>query len=82
MGGYDGVYEIAKDFRNEGMDRTHNPEFTMMEVYVAYRDYLWMMGLVEQMIHSVAIALNGNAKVKLDKQDIDIHTPVETVGDL
>ena len=75
VGGYDGVYEIAKDFRNEGMDRTHNPEFTMMEVYVAYRDYLWMMGLVEQMIHSVAIALNGNAKVKLGEQDIDFTPP-------
>ena len=75
VGGYDGVYEIAKDFRNEGMDRTHNPEFTMMEVYVAYRDYLWMMGLVEQMIYSVALALNGNAKVKLGEHEIDFTPP-------
>ncbi len=75
VGGYDGVYEIAKDFRNEGMDRTHNPEFTMMEVYVAYQDYLWMMGLVEQMIYSVALALNGSAKVKLGEHEIDFTPP-------
>jgi lysyl-tRNA synthetase class 2 len=75
VGGYDGVYEIAKDFRNEGMDRTHNPEFTMLEVYVAYRDYLWMMGLVEQMIHSVGLALNGSAKVKLGEHVIDFTPP-------
>ena len=75
VGGYDGVYEIAKDFRNEGMDRTHNPEFTMMEVYVAYQDYLWMMWLVEQMIHSVALALNGSAKVTLGEHEIDFTPP-------
>ncbi|HTY10637.1 MAG TPA: lysine--tRNA ligase [Bacteroidota bacterium] len=75
VGGFDGVYEIAKDFRNEGMDRTHNPEFTMMEVYVAYRDYLWMMELVEQMIHSVAVALNGSAKVTLGDHEIDFTPP-------
>jgi lysyl-tRNA synthetase class 2 len=75
VGGYDGVYEIAKDFRNEGMDRTHNPEFTMLELYVAYHDYKWMMELVEQMIFSVAIALNGNAKVKLGEHEIDFTPP-------
>ena len=75
VGGYDGVYEIAKDFRNEGMDRTHNPEFTMMELYVAYRDYKWMMELVEQMIHSVAAALNGSAMVSLGEQKIDFTPP-------
>ena len=75
VGGYDGVYEIAKDFRNEGMDRTHNPEFTMMELYVAYHDYKWMMELVEQMIFSVAVALNGNAKVKLGEHEIDFTPP-------
>lgn len=75
VGGYDGVYEIAKDFRNEGMDRTHNPEFTMLELYVAYHDYKWMMELVEQMIFSVAVALNGNAKVKLGEQEIDFTPP-------
>lgn len=75
VGGFDGVYEIAKDFRNEGMDRTHNPEFTMMELYVAYKDYLWMMELVEQMIHSIAIALNGSASVKLGEHIIDFTPP-------
>lgn len=75
VGGYDGVYEIAKDFRNEGMDRTHNPEFTMLELYVAYHDYKWMMELVEQMIFSVAVALNGNAKVKLGEYEIDFAPP-------
>ena len=75
VGGYDGVYEIAKDFRNEGMDRTHNPEFTMLELYVAYHDYKWMMELVEQMIFSVAVSLNGNAKVKLGEHEIDFTPP-------
>jgi lysyl-tRNA synthetase class 2 len=75
VGGYDGVYEIAKDFRNEGMDRTHNPEFTMLELYVAYHDYRWMMELVEEMIHSVAVALNGSAKVRLGNHEIDFTPP-------
>lgn len=75
VGGFDGVYEIAKDFRNEGMDRTHNPEFTMLELYVAYQDYLWMMELVEQMVHSVSIALNGNASVTLGDNEIDFTPP-------
>lgn len=75
VGGFDGVYEIAKDFRNEGMDRTHNPEFTMMELYVAYRDYKWMMELVEQMVYSIAQALNSNAKVKLGENEIDFTPP-------
>lgn len=71
VGGFDGVYEIAKDFRNEGMDRTHNPEFTMMELYVAYKDYKWMMELVEQMIHSIAVTLNGSAFVQLGENEIN-----------
>ncbi len=75
VGGFDGVYEISKDFRNEGMDRTHNPEFTMLELYVAYHDYRWMMSLVEQMIHEVAVALNGGAKVKIGAQEIDFTPP-------
>lgn len=75
VGGFDGVYEISKDFRNEGMDRTHNPEFTMLELYVAYHDYRWMMSLVEQMIHEVAVALNGNAKVKIGNEEIDFTPP-------
>jgi len=69
------VYEIAKDFRNEGMDRTHNPEFTMLELYVAYKDYLWMMELVEQMIHSVAMTLNNSASVTLGENNVDFTPP-------
>ncbi len=75
VGGYDGVYEISKDFRNEGMDKSHNPEFTMLEVYVAYRDYLWMMGMVEEMIAGVARALNGSAAVEIGGQTIDFTPP-------
>lgn len=75
VGGYDGVYEIAKDFRNEGMDRTHNPEFTMLELYVAYRDYKWMMELVEQLIHAVALAVNGSPRVSLGGVEIDFTPP-------
>jgi lysyl-tRNA synthetase class 2 len=75
VGGFDGVYEIAKDFRNEGMDRTHNPEFTMMELYVAYKDYLWMMELVEQMVHSIAQTLNKSAVVQLGGNEINFTPP-------
>ena len=63
VGGFDGVYEFGKDFRNEGMDRTHNPEFTVMEIYVAYKDYIWMMGFVEEMLERVAKALHGKTEV-------------------
>ena len=62
VGGYDGVYEFSKDFRNEGMDRTHNPEFTVMEIYVAYKDYKWMMDFTEEMIEKVALDLHGTTK--------------------
>jgi lysyl-tRNA synthetase class 2 len=75
VGGYDGVYEIAKDFRNEGMDRNHNPEFTMLEVYVAYRDYIWMMGLVEDLVSQVALAVNGSMKISLGGTEIDFSPP-------
>jgi len=75
VGGYDGVYEISKDFRNEGMDRTHNPEFTMMELYVAYHDYKWMMNTVEELISSVAIAINGTAIAKLGDSEINFTPP-------
>jgi lysyl-tRNA synthetase class 2 len=75
VGGFDGVYEFAKDFRNEGMDRTHNPEFTMLEIYVAYKDYIWMMEMVEQMISRVAMAINGSMKVKLGEHEIDFTPP-------
>jgi lysyl-tRNA synthetase, class II len=75
VGGYDGVYEISKDFRNEGMDRTHNPEFTMMELYVAYHDYKWMMSLVEELISTVATAINGTPIAKLGENEIDFTPP-------
>ncbi|MEO6167488.1 MAG: lysine--tRNA ligase [Chitinophagales bacterium] len=75
VGGYDGVFEFAKDFRNEGMDRTHNPEFTMMELYVAYKDYYWMMDLVEEMVERIAIALHGTTKVRVGTHEIDFKRP-------
>ena len=75
VGGYDGVYEIAKDFRNEGMDRSHNPEFTMLELYVPYRDYRWMMTLVEELIAAVAQAVNGSTTVAAGKETIDFAPP-------
>ncbi len=75
VGGYDGVYEFAKDFRNEGMDRSHNPEFTMLELYVAYRDYLWMMDLVEELLHSVAVSVNGSSVVNVGEREIDFKRP-------
>jgi len=75
VGGFDGVYEIAKDFRNEGMDRFHNPEFTMLELYVAYQDYFWMMELVEELIGRIAEALHGTRKVIVGNQVIDFTPP-------
>jgi lysyl-tRNA synthetase, class II len=75
VGGYDGVYEFAKDFRNEGMDRTHNPEFTVMELYVAYKDYYWMMDLVEEVVEKIALALHGSTKVKNGENIIDFQRP-------
>lgn len=75
VGGFDGVFEFAKDFRNEGMDRTHNPEFTMLEVYVAYKDYIWMMEMVEQMISRVAMAINGSMKAVAGTSEIDFTPP-------
>ncbi len=71
VGGYGGVYEFAKDFRNEGMDRTHNPEFTAMEIYVAYKDYNWMMCFLEQMLSEVAQTVNGTTKVTINGTDVD-----------
>ncbi len=75
VGGFDGVYEFAKDFRNEGMDRTHNPEFTVMEIYVAYKDYLWMMEFTEEMLEKVAITLHGTTKVKIGENEVDFKAP-------
>ncbi len=71
VGGYGGVYEFAKDFRNEGMDRTHNPEFTAMEIYVAYKDYNWMMCFVEQMLSKVAMAVNGKTTVEINGNEVE-----------
>ena len=71
VGGYNGVYEFAKDFRNEGMDKTHNPEFTCMEIYVAYKDYNWMMCFVEQMLAKIAVAVNGSTKVNIGGNEVD-----------
>lgn len=75
VGGFDGVYEFSKDFRNEGMDRFHNPEFTQMELYVAYKDYDWMMNLVEEMVEAVAIALHGTTQVQVGENIIDFKRP-------
>ena len=75
VGGYKGVFEFSKDFRNEGMDRFHNPEFTQMELYVAYKDYEWMMNLVEEMVEKVALALHGSTQVKVGENVIDFKRP-------
>lgn len=75
VGGFDGVYEFAKDFRNEGMDRTHNPEFTVLEIYVAYKDYNWMMDFTEEMIEKVALDLNGTTKTIIGNKEIDFKRP-------
>jgi lysyl-tRNA synthetase class 2 len=75
VGGYDGVFEFAKDFRNEGMSRFHNPEFTQMELYVAYKDYEWMMNLVEEMVEQIALDLHGTTKVKVGENTIDFKRP-------
>ncbi|MDR1054287.1 MAG: lysine--tRNA ligase [Prevotellaceae bacterium] len=75
VGGFDGVYEFSKDFRNEGMDRFHNPEFTQMELYVAYKDYKWMMNTVEEMVEKIAIDLHGITKVQVGENLIDFKRP-------
>jgi lysyl-tRNA synthetase, class II len=79
VGGFDGVYEFAKDFRNEGLDRTHNPEFTLMEIYVAYKDYKWMMEFTEQMIAKVCEDLHGNTSVQFGSKKIDFTPPFKRV---
>ena len=73
VGGFPGVYEFAKDFRNEGMDKTHNPEFTCMEIYVAYKDYFWMMEFVEKMLERIALRVNGNTVVDIAGQKVDFR---------
>jgi len=79
VGGFDGVYEFSRNFRNEGMDRTHNPEFTVMEIYVAYTDYKWMMEFTEQMLEHVALKVNGTTKVKVGENEIDFKAPYKRV---
>ncbi|MCR9014639.1 lysine--tRNA ligase [Aquiflexum gelatinilyticum] len=75
VGGFEGVYEFGKMFRNEGMDRTHNPEFTSMEIYVAYKDYIWMMEMVEDLIEKVTLSIHGNTVVKVADKEIDFAGP-------
>ena len=79
VGGFDGVYEFSKNFRNEGMDRTHNPEFTAMEIYVAYKDYNWMMAFCEQLLEHCAIAVNGTTKTTFGGHEIDFKAPYARV---
>ena len=79
VGGFDGVYEFSKNFRNEGMDRTHNPEFTAMEIYVAYKDYNWMMGFCEQLLEFCANAVNGTTKATFGAHEIDFKAPYPRV---
>ncbi len=79
VGGFDGVYEFSKNFRNEGMDRTHNPEFTAMEIYVAYKDYNWMMEFCEQLLEHCAIAVNGTTTATFDGHEIDFKAPYARV---
>ena len=79
VGGFDGVYEFAKDFRNEGMDKTHNPEFTVMELYVAYKDYHWMMETTEALLEKVAVAANGVVAVVVGENTIDFKAPYPRV---
>ncbi len=75
VGGFDGVYEFGKNFRNEGMDRTHNPEFTCMEIYIAYKDYRWMMEFTENMLERIALAVNGTTEVEIDGKQISFKAP-------
>jgi len=80
VGGFDGVYEFAKDFRNEGMDRTHNPEFTVMEMYAAYKDYNWMMDTTEQLLEKIAMKLHGTTEVEFNGKMIDYKAPYKRIG--
>ena len=79
VGGFDGVYEFSKDFRNEGMDRTHNPEFTVMELYVAYKDYNWMMDTTEKLLEKIALDTNNSTKITVGKHEIEFKAPYARV---
>jgi lysyl-tRNA synthetase class 2 len=80
VAGFDGVYEFGKMFRNEGMDRTHNPEFTSMEIYVAYKDYIWMMGMVEECLEKVTTAIHGKTKIQIGENQIEFAGPYEKLS--
>lgn len=80
VGGFDGVYEFSRNFRNEGMDRTHNPEFTVMEIYVAYKDYLWMMDFTEKMLEHVCLAAHGTTEVKFGEKTINFKAPFKRIS--
>jgi len=80
VGGFDGVYEFAKDFRNEGMDRTHNPEFTVVELYVAYKDYNWMMDFTEKLLEEVAVKSTGNTDVTVGNETISFKKPFQRIS--
>ena len=79
VGGFEGVYEFAKDFRNEGMDRTHNPEFTQMEIYVAYKDYKWMMDFTEKMLETICLEVLGTTKVKIGEKTVSFKSPFKRI---
>jgi lysyl-tRNA synthetase, class II len=79
VGGFDWVYEFSRNFRNEGMDRTHNPEFTVLEFYVAYKDYLWMMEITEQLMEKTAMAVNGTTKVTVEGKEVDFKAPYRRI---
>ena len=80
VGGFDGVFEFAKDFRNEGMDRTHNPEFTNLEFYVAYKDYNWMMETTEKLLEKVAVDVNGKSKIQFGEHTINLKGPYKKIS--
>ena len=80
VGGFDGVYEFSRNFRNEGMDRTHNPEFTAMEIYVAYKDYNWMMNFTEQMLEYICMQVLGTTKVNVGGKEIDFKAPYKRIS--
>jgi lysyl-tRNA synthetase, class II len=80
VGGFDWVYEFSRNFRNEGMDRTHNPEFTILEFYVAYKDYFWMMETTESMLETAALAVNGSTLVKAGEQEINFKAPYKRIS--
>lgn len=75
VGGYEGVYEFCKNFRNEGMDRSHNPEFTLMEIYIAYKDYMWMMGMVEELLSGLCFSVNNSYEVEYDGHKLSFQAP-------